>query len=65
MLYFDFPLIWIFFHIVMFVKPNKSSESPDSYRLISLLLFISKIWKRLILQRMSSHIINNNILPSS
>lgn len=57
--------MWTFSQIVMFVKPNKPPDSLDSYRPISLLHFFSKICKRLILQRMSLHMFNNNILPSS
>jgi len=60
-----FPSLWKFSQIVMFAKPNKPPDSPVSYRLISLLPFFSKICERLILQRMSSHINNNNILPPS
>lgn len=55
---------WTFPYRVMFVKPNKTLYSPDSYRLISSLpfFFFSKICERLILQIMSPHIIANNIL---
>ncbi|VVC34165.1 Endonuclease/exonuclease/phosphatase,Reverse transcriptase domain [Cinara cedri] len=60
-----FPSLWKFFQIVMFAKPNKPADSPDSYRPISVLPFFSKICERLILQRMSSHINSNNTLPSS
>jgi len=60
-----FPSLWKFSQIVMFAKPNKPPDSPDSYRPISLLPFFSKICERLILQRMFFHINNNNILPPS
>lgn len=60
-----FPLMWKFSQIVMFAKPNKPPDSSDSYRPISLLPFFSKICERLILQRLSPHVISNNILPPS
>ncbi|KAL4127566.1 hypothetical protein QTP88_011733 [Uroleucon formosanum] len=60
-----FPLMWKFSHIVMFAKPNKPSDAPNSYRPISLLPFFSKICERHILHRLSPHVISNNILPSS
>ncbi|KAL4141955.1 hypothetical protein QTP88_004494 [Uroleucon formosanum] len=60
-----FPLMWKFSHIVMFAKPNKPPDAPNSYRPISLLPFFSKICERLFLHRLSPHVISNNILPSS
>ncbi|KAL4097406.1 hypothetical protein QTP88_022192 [Uroleucon formosanum] len=60
-----FPLMWKFSHIVMFAKPNKPPDAPNAYRPISLLPFFSKIFERLILHRLSPHVISNNILPSS
>lgn len=60
-----FPPLWKFTQIVMFAKLNKPPDSPDSYRPINLLPYFSKICERLILQRISSPINNNNILSSS
>lgn len=60
-----FPLMWKFSHIVMFAMPNKPPDSPDSYRPKSFLPFFSKIYERLILQRLSPHVISNNILSAS
>ncbi|KAL4084132.1 hypothetical protein QTP88_027967 [Uroleucon formosanum] len=58
-----FPLSWKFSQIVMFAKPEKLPDIPNSYRPISLLPYLSKICERLILKRLSPHILENNILP--
>jgi len=58
-----FPLSWKFSQIVMFAKPEKPPDIPNSYRPISLLPYLSKIGERLILKRLSPHILENNILP--
>lgn len=60
-----FPLSWKFSQIVMFAKPDKPPDNPTSYRPISLLPYLSKICERLILKRLSPHILANNILPAS
>ncbi|KAL4096831.1 hypothetical protein QTP88_021714 [Uroleucon formosanum] len=49
----------------MFNKPGKPPDDPASFRPISLLPFFSKICEKLILKRLSSHVILNNVLPHS
>jgi len=48
-----FPILWKFSKIVLFPKPDKPLDDPSSYRPISLLPFLSKIYERLILKRMT------------
>lgn len=45
------PILWKFSIIIIIPKPNKSPDSPESYRPISLLLLFSKIFERIILKR--------------
>jgi hypothetical protein len=49
-----FPILWKFSIIVMIPKPNNPPDSPESYRPISLLPLLSKIFKKLVLKRVSS-----------
>lgn len=60
-----FSLSWKFSQIVMFAKPEKPPDNATSYRPISLLPYLSKIYERLILKRLSPRILANNILPAS
>uniref|UniRef100_A0A2S2Q7E7 Putative RNA-directed DNA polymerase n=1 Tax=Sipha flava TaxID=143950 RepID=A0A2S2Q7E7_9HEMI len=60
-----FPILWKFSKIILFPKPDKPLDDPSSYRPISLLPFLSKIFERLILKRMTPYIVRNNILPNT
>lgn len=60
--YFSMLYIWKFSHIIMFTKRGKVSDDPASFRPISLFPFFSKICVKLILKRLFSHIIFNNVL---
>jgi hypothetical protein len=51
-----FPLLWKFLVIILVPKPNKPSDISSSYRPISLLLFFSKIFERLILKKIFPYI---------
>jgi Reverse transcriptase (RNA-dependent DNA polymerase) len=44
-------------------KPGKDLTNPSSYRPISLLYTISKIFERIILKRLNDFVSANNILP--
>jgi len=46
-----FPVLWKFSIIIMIPKPGKPTDSPESYRHISLLPLFSKIFERIILKR--------------
>lgn len=47
-----FPVIWKFAQIIMIPKPGKSPHQVSSYRPISLLPIMSKIFERLLLRRL-------------
>lgn len=51
--YHYFPLTWKTAHIIAIPKPGKDPINPHNYRPISLLNFLSKIFERLILNRLS------------
>ena len=60
-----FPSNWKTAHTIMIPKPGKPHRLPTSYRPISLLNALSKIYETLLLQIMSKHIIHHNlIIPS-
>jgi hypothetical protein len=57
-----FPLLWKFYKIILFPKPNKASDLVTSYKPISLLPFFRKVLERLILNRLLPIISEKNIL---
>ena len=57
-----FPTCWKMAKVVPILKPGKDPTSPKSYRPISLLSALSKLFERLILDRVQEHVLNNNIL---
>lgn len=59
-----YPLAWKHASVIAIPKPNKNLSDPSSYRPISLLSSISKIFERLVLNRLNSHIEANNIIPA-
>lgn len=59
-----FPSTWKCAKVVPILKPGKDPTSPSSYRPISLLSSISKIFERLILNRVLEHIEMNRIIPN-
>lgn len=58
-----FPIQWKHSQIVMILKPNKPTQSPSSYRPISLLPLCSKIFEKLLFKRLIPIINENNIIP--
>lgn len=58
-----FPKCWKISKVKCICKPCKPSRFVDSYRPISLLSCVSKIFERIILSRLNEHIIENNIIP--
>jgi len=60
-----FPLLWKFATLIVFPKPKKPPDHPSSYRPISLLPFLAKIFERLILKRILPLIYSNNVLPNT
>jgi exonuclease III len=57
-----FPSAWKIGKIIPIAKPGKDSSSPDSYRPISLLPIVGKIFEKLILSRMLEFEEENHIL---
>lgn len=46
-----FPIIWKYAHLLMLHKPGKPTHEATSYRLISLVSYLSKVFQRLFLCR--------------
>ena len=59
-----FPCAWKIAKTIPILKPSKPSDSPLSYRPISLLSSISKILEKIIKEKLNNFIIANSILPS-
>jgi len=61
-----FPKSWKHASVVPILKPGKDPSNPASYRPISLLSSISKIFEKLILKRLNLFIFsrNNHIIPN-
>jgi Reverse transcriptase (RNA-dependent DNA polymerase) len=59
-----FPSIWRHALVVPIPKPGKDHSAPSSYRPISLLSSISKIFEKVILKRLTNFIMSNSILPN-
>lgn len=49
-----FPLIWKFSTIILIHKPNKNKNEASSYRPISLLLVLAKLFEKILLLRIRS-----------
>lgn len=57
-----FPDQWKIANVVAIAKPNKDLSHPQNYRPISLLSALSKVFEKLILQRINAHIETNNCI---
>lgn len=58
-----YPEAWKHAIVIPIRKPNKPENTPSSYRPISLLPCLSKIYECAIKDRINTHCENNNILP--
>jgi len=59
-----FPQSWKLSHVLPICKPGKDPRNPSSYRPISLLSCLSKIFEKLMLSRLQNYISSINILPN-
>lgn len=57
-----FPAVWKEAKILVFPKPGKDKHRPESYRPISLLNTMSKVFEKIVLKRINEHIHAHNIL---
>ncbi|GBM25926.1 hypothetical protein AVEN_75422-1 [Araneus ventricosus] len=48
----------------MFPKPNQNHKLPGSYRSISLLSNIAKLYEKILLKRLNDYYNKNNIIPN-
>lgn len=60
-----FPILWKNSTIILILKPNEPPNCPSSYRPISLLPILSKIFEKLLLKRILPIVTDANILPNS
>lgn len=59
-----FPTLWKLSDIVMIPKPGKDVTQVTSYRPISLLPILSKLFEKLLLKRLITHTDDNVIIPN-
>jgi hypothetical protein len=57
------PALWKISQIIMIPKPGKSPNEVSSYRPISLTPVLSKLWERIILERLSLCLDNDHVIP--
>lgn len=60
-----FPLTWKFSEIIMIPKPHKPPEKVTSYRPISLLPTLSKVFEKILLKRLIPLAISAKIIPDT
>lgn len=58
-----FPDDWKIAKVIALHKPGKDPSNPSSYRPISLLSSVSKLFERILLTRINCHVDENEILP--
>ena len=58
-----FPLAWRSARVIPIHKPGKPTNDPSSYRPISLLSVLGKVFERLLLKRIQAHISSTELLP--
>ncbi|CAH2075518.1 unnamed protein product, partial [Iphiclides podalirius] len=60
----SFPDDWKEATVIGIRKPNKPANQPSSYRPISLLSCLGKLYERLLLNRLNEHVFTNGLLPA-
>ena len=58
------PESWKQATVIPLLKPGKERQKPESYRAISLLSCLSKIFERLVNARLTWHLETKNLLPN-
>lgn len=58
-----FPIKWKIANVLLFHKPGKTKAEVSSYRPISLLPTISKVFEKVINRRLLDHVNSENIIP--
>jgi hypothetical protein len=59
-----FPDTWKHAHVLLFLKPRKNGNDPSSYRPISLLPTLSKLFEKVIQKRLNKFLTENNVIPT-
>lgn len=59
-----FPAAWRKADVIMICKPNKPKDTPSSYRPISLLPVLGKLFEKLLLQKLEPILEENSLIPS-
>lgn len=59
----SFPDVWKEANVIGIHKPGKKANEPSSYRPISLLSSLGKIYERLLLRRLWRHVNEHSLLP--
>lgn len=60
-----FPTSWKKAHIIMIPKPGKNKTLPTSYRPISLLSHLRKLFEKVLLSRLRLQLDTNQVLPNN
>lgn len=58
-----FPILWKYSSIILILKPKKPPDLPSSYRPISLLPIISKVFEKILIKRILNIIDETKVLP--
>jgi len=58
-----FPALWKTAIVIPIPKPNKPSNDPNSYRPISLLSNLAKLFERILAARLTSFVLQHQLLP--
>jgi hypothetical protein len=59
-----FPSQWKVAQIILILKPETRTNELSSYRRISLLSIISKVFEKLLLKRLHPMLENNRLIPN-
>lgn len=60
-----FPLLWKYSSVILILKPKKPPDCPSSYRPISLLPILSKVFEKMLLKRLIKIVEETKALPDS